>query len=70
NRWRSQSIQQGKSHTMRRSMSGAFVLCARQGALTWRWKSSSCPARGRDSRTARVSRATADLEEAEGKALA
>jgi hypothetical protein len=45
-------------------------LCARQGALTRRCKSSTRPARGRVSRTARVSRATANLEEAEGKALA
>jgi hypothetical protein len=44
--------------------------CARQGALTWRWKSSTRPARGRVSRTARVSWVTGNLEEAEGKALA
>src|ERR1019366_5927273 len=49
---------------------GGFFWSARQGALTWRRKSSTCPARGRVSRTARVSLATANLEEAEGKALA
>jgi hypothetical protein len=47
----------------------AFFMCARQGALTRRWKSSTRPARGRVSQTARVSWATANLEEAEGKAL-
>ena len=52
------------------SRTGLFLRCARQGAPTWRWKSSTRPARGSVSRTARVSRVTANLEEAEGKALA
>jgi len=34
--------------------SGSFWLCARQGALTWRWKSSTHPTGGSVSRTARL----------------
>jgi hypothetical protein len=52
------------------ALAGLLSGCARQGALTWRWKSSTDPARGTVSRTARVSRVTANLKEAEGKALA
>src|SRR3972149_8053412 len=44
-------------------MVGLFALCARQGAPIWRWKSSTRPTRGRVSRTARVSLATANLKE-------
>jgi hypothetical protein len=61
-----------------------FYWCARQGALrvsatglavvaspvTWRCKSSTGPARGTVSRTARVSTARWNLKEAEGKSLA
>ena len=49
---------------------GGFSWCARQGALIWRWKSSTHPARGSVSRTARVPGAIRDLEEVVGKALA
>jgi len=59
-----------KMHPTTQSVAGDFRRCARQGALTWRCKSSTHPARGRVSRTARVPQATVDLEEAEGKALA
>ena len=45
------------------------VWCARQGALTRRCKSSTHPARGSVSRTARVSIARWDPEEAGGKTL-
>ena len=45
-------------------------MCARQGALTRRCKSSTDPARGTVSRTARVSIARRNLKEAAGKALA
>ena len=38
--------------------------------MTWGWKSSTDPARGTVSRTARVSTARWNLKEAEGKALA
>ena len=47
-----------------------FLGCARQGALTWRCKSSTSLTGGMVSRTARVSRVTGNLEEAVGKALA
>jgi len=47
-----------------------FLLCARQGAPTWRCKSSTHPTGGSVSRTARVSIARWDLKEAAGKALA
>ena len=50
-------------------LAGFFISCARQGAPTWRCKSSTRPARGRVSQTVRVFRATGNLEEAEGKAL-
>ncbi len=46
-----------------------FNWCARQGALTRRCKSSTHPARGSVSRTARVFIARWDPEEAGGKAL-
>jgi hypothetical protein len=46
------------------------LSCARQGALTRRWKSSTSPTGGIVSRTARVSIARWDLKEAAGKALA
>ena len=49
---------------------GDFVLCARQGALTWRWKPSTRPTGGSVSRTARVPTVRWDLKEAAGKALA
>jgi len=48
----------------------AFLLCARQGAFTWRWKSSTTPAGGIVSWTARVSTARGNLKEAVGKTLA
>ena len=47
-----------------------FSLCARQGAITWRCKSSTGPAAGTVSRTARVSIARWNLKEAAGKTLA
>ena len=47
-----------------------FYLCARQGASTWRCKSSTGPTGGTVSRTARVSIARWNLKEAAGKALA
>jgi hypothetical protein len=47
-----------------------FNLCARQGAPTWRCKSSTGPTGGTVSRTARVSIARWNLKEAAGKALA
>ena len=47
-----------------------FYLCARQGAPTWRCKSSTRPTGGSVSRTARVPTARWDLKEAAGKALA
>jgi len=47
-----------------------FMLCARQGAFTWRCKSSTGPTGGTVSRTARVSTARWNLKEAAGKALA
>ena len=49
-----------------------FLLpdCARQGAHTWEWKSPTHPAGGSVSPTPGVSRVTATLKEAEGKALA
>ncbi len=50
--------------------SGAFYWCARQGTLTWRWKSSMDPAAGTISRTARVSVVRLNLKEAAGKTLA
>src|SRR6266404_9465752 len=50
--------------------SRSFVLCARQGALTWGWKSPTSPTGGIVSRTARVSIARWNLKEAAGKALA
>ena len=46
-----------------------FYLCARQGASTWRCKSSIGPTGGTVSRTARVSIARWNLKEAAGKAL-
>ena len=49
---------------------GGFLLCARQGALTWRCKSSTHPTGASVSRTARVPIVRWDLKEAEGKALA
>src|SRR5580700_11163299 len=48
----------------------ALFLCARQGALSWRWKSSTYPTRANVSCTARASGATRSLKEAEGKSLA
>ncbi len=45
-------------------------MCARQGAFTWRCKSSTDPTGGTVSRTARVSIARWNLKEAAGKALA
>jgi hypothetical protein len=45
-------------------------LCARQGAPSWRWKSSTDPTRGTVSCTARAVRVTGRLKEAGGKALA
>ncbi|HOH30605.1 MAG TPA: hypothetical protein PLC40_13090, partial [Candidatus Hydrogenedentes bacterium] len=45
-------------------------MCARQGAITWRCKSSTGPAAGTVSRTARVSIARWNLKEAAGKTLA
>jgi hypothetical protein len=48
---------------------GLFFWCARQGALTWRCKTSTHPAGGSVSRTARVPIVRWDLEEAGGKAL-
>ncbi|MEC3879598.1 hypothetical protein [Parapedobacter sp. 10938] len=48
----------------------AFLMCARQGTDSWRWKSSTGPVRETVSRTARVSIARWNLKEAEGKALA
>jgi len=47
-----------------------YYLCARQGASTWRCKSSTGPTGGTVSRTARVSIARWNLKEAAGKALA
>jgi hypothetical protein len=47
----------------------AFFACARQGAPTWRCKSSKRPTGGSVSRTARVPIARWDLKEAAGKAL-
>jgi len=48
----------------------AFSLCARQGTLTWRCKSSMDPTAGTISRTARVSVVRLNLKEAAGKTLA
>jgi len=45
-------------------------MCARQGAPTWRWKSSTGPAVGTVSRTARVFAVRRNLKEAAGKTLA
>jgi len=47
-----------------------FYLCARQGAPTWRCRSSTRPTGGSVSLTARVLTARWDLKEAAGKALA
>ena len=49
---------------------GVFFGCARQGALTWRCKSSADPTGGTASRTARAAIARWGLKEAAGKALA
>ena len=46
---------------------GLFISCARQGALTWRCESSTGPAVGTVSRTARVSVVRPNLKEAAGK---
>jgi hypothetical protein len=51
-------------------MTSLFFSCARQGALTWRCKSSTRPTGGSVSRTARVPTVRQDLKEAAGKALA
>ena len=48
----------------------ALYSCARQGAPTWRCKSSTGPTGGTVSRTARVSIERWNLKEAAGKALA
>jgi hypothetical protein len=47
--------------------SGLFLLCARQGASTWRCKPSARPTGGSFSRTARVPIARWDLKEAAGR---
>ncbi len=52
------------------SSSRLFSVCARQGALTWRCKSSTGPAVETVSRTARVSIVRWNLKEAAGKSLA
>ena len=52
------------------SDSPSYPMCARQGAFTWRCKSSTDPTGGTVSRTARVSIARWNLKEAAGKALA
>ena len=49
--------------------SPSYPMCARQGALTRRCKSSTGPTGGTVSRTARVSIARWNLKEAAGKAL-
>jgi hypothetical protein len=51
-------------------MASAFCLCARQGAPTRRCKSSTDPAGGTVSLTARVSTVRWNLKEAAGKGLA
>ena len=53
-----------------KSLRGFLFWCAWQGAVTWRCKSSTGPAGGTVSRTARVSIARWNLKEAAGKALA
>jgi len=47
----------------------ALFWCARQGALTWRWKSSTHAARGSVSGTTTVSIARWNRKEAEGAGL-
>ena len=50
--------------------SGFFYWCARQGALTWRCKSSTDPTGGTVSLSARAAAARWGLKEAAGKTLA
>jgi len=54
----------------RSALTGAVLVIVVVAKKTWRCKSSTGPARGTVSRTARVSIARWNLKEAEGKALA
>jgi hypothetical protein len=54
----------------RKDNRGRFFVCARQGALTWRCKSSADPTGGTASRTARAAIVRWGLKEAAGKTLA